>query len=114
MVFIKRVTIKILGIGVSKAFVTIFDNNNRIVYKGTTNGIISLCLNNKSIYKINICYLGYELKRVFVVNNYNNYEFIFDCSYYVPNNNKHNITLLLTDYYYNNLPIQKGDIILNG
>ena len=103
-----------MGIGTKKALITILDDKNKIVYRGYTYGVINLYLKNKKVYKIKICYLNNELSRVFIVNNFNDYEFVFNCSYFASNNNRHNITLLLTDYFYNNLPIMKGDIILNG
>ena len=115
----KNVKIKIIGIGynnIYEALVIIFDKNNNIICKGKTfNGTLNACLKVNRIYKIKVCYLNQVLNRVFYVNNYTDiYEFAFNCSYYVNNDNTSDITLFLTDYFYDNLPIEKGDIILNG
>ena len=88
----------------------IYDINNNLICKKTTNnGVANFCLSNNKVYKIKFKVLNNTYCYPFYVSNsYNNYYFNINEQI----NNKRIITLLLTDYYYDNLKITKGELIL--
>ena len=109
----KNIKIKFYGLGyndVNQACITIYDECNNKVFEGKTfNNIIKLCLNKNKLYKI-IAVSKYEkIVNYFYVGCSNNYHFLFSNIIYEKTNS---ITFLLTDYYYDNLPIERGEIIL--
>jgi hypothetical protein len=114
---VKKIIINVLGINynISEAKIIIYDQNNCIVYKGCTRcGKLSICLKEKCVYKIKICYCGEVICKKFIISPYLcNYYFNFGCLCISNNNPSNNITFNLRDYYYN-LPIEKGILKLNG
>ena len=92
-----NITIKIFG-PYSYAYITIYNSLNNIVYEEKLcDNKIDICL-KKGIYKIKINTPNKRLISSFYVDNNKYY-------YFYLNNNK---TILLTDYNYNGLPIEKG------
>ena len=100
------------GLGYQNSYqakIWIYDICNNLVSKGCTfNGRYSFkgCMFNAYKIKI-ISYLGIMGKNIFVNNN----------SIYVPLNGRRKERLLptrfrLTDYFYDNLPINRGELIL--
>ena len=106
----KKVKLKLYGLGMGnylQADVKIYDSNCRLIYDGKTyDGEVSLYLEEDNCYKV----FFYSLGR------YINLWFYVSCSRYCYsfsfNEINNNIIFLLTDYYYDNLPIEKGDLIL--
>ena len=73
----------------------------------TYHGKIELCLEEDSVYTIIAITKREMIKRVFYVNPCQN-----QISFCFPRNRKRRITFQLTDAFYKNLPIEKGEIIL--
>lgn len=92
-----------------QAYIKIYDINNNLIYEGYTyNGCINICLNKNNYYKI-IATLDNDILNGVIYTNQTIYKFIFNRSYIsIPNIT----TFILTDYNYNNLPIEKGEINL--
>ena len=108
----RNINLNFIGIGNIEVFVKIYNSDN-LIYQGKTNsGRLSLFLKKNKTYKIKAMFLSYYLDTVFYVNNYkNDYNFIFgNILYNTPSSR--DITFLLTDYYYDNLKIEKGEMIL--
>ncbi len=108
--------IKFIGLGFKnnyQAHVIIYDNCHTVIYDGLTyNGVIVAPLKNNKVYKLIATSLSDRISIIFYVKpNICEYKFIFNRSIYNNTNGK-NITFLLTDYNYNNLPIEKGELIL--
>jgi len=105
--------LRFLGTGYNKyyqAHVKIYDNNY-LVYSGYTyNGIIKCNLKRGCYYMEAKTNYGLISKKIIIVDNINEYTFVFN--YAIINNTNNIITFLLTDYNYANLPIKKGDIYL--
>lgn len=109
----KKVKIKFNGLGYGyqyQADVFIYDNDNLIYDDKTYNGEINICLKQNKLYKIETYFLNEKLIK---------YIYIKDCDCYILNFNhsilnisSNLITFLLTDYHYDNLPIERGEIIL--
>ena len=114
----KKINIRFVGTGYNnyyQAKVKIYDNCNKLVYKGCTyNGRISVCLKENSCYKLEASLNSQVINSKIFINNCTcNYEFIFyNCC--LNNNVSNDIAFLLTDYYYSDLPIERGNLILNG
>lgn len=111
----RRIRLKFLGLGydrTNQAYVRVYNMKGCLVYRGWThNNQLYLCLNN-GCYKLIATSCTGIIKQCFMVtNNINTYYFTFTNALYNPNGNARNLTFLLTDYNYNNLPIGKG--ILN-
>ncbi len=109
----KEITIKFVGTGylkLNQAKIWIYDIKGNLICKANTfNGKIKVCLKKKCFYKV-IAQTKYgKDEKTFYVNNQNNYIFAFNYSYIVVKN-KFLVTFHLTDYYYANLPIEKGEI----
>lgn len=104
----KEVIIKVIGVGISEhyqALIEIYDKNE-IIYKGITyDGVIKICLEKNKAYNIRIIFRNNLLNTSFIVDSNCLYTFVLP-------NNIDTITFLLTDYYYPNLPIMKGELIL--
>lgn len=112
----KKVILKFVGTGFKnnlQAKVFIYDKNKNIVFEGKTyNGYLILCLNNNSVYKLVALSYGQIIRNVFYVNNnYEKYVFYFKRSLRSEASTR-TITFLLKDANYNNLPVEKGEIIL--
>ena len=112
----KKIIIEFIGLGLKEeyqAHVILYDNCYNIIYNGYTyNGCITVILNTNQAYKLKAVSLGDCISTIFYVNDkICEYKFIFNRSIY-ENNNDQTITFLLTDYNYNNLPIEKGELIL--
>lgn len=107
----KGIKLKFIGLGCGnylQANVKIYDSDCNLIYDDRTyNGQISILLNVDQCYKvIAYCCYGYINVWFYVDKNRDCYKFCFNT---VEDNS---ITFLLTDYYYSNLPIEKGEIIL--
>lgn len=105
----KKIIIKFYGLGyndINQAEVLIYDKNNNLVFKGFTyNNEIELCLKENEIYSlVSNSNIG-NIRRVFYVND----NLFLYYSFVVLNLP---ITFLLTDYYYDNLPIERGELLL--
>ena len=104
---IKKTIIKFLGIGNDNRYqvnITIYDSKCNIVYKGRTkNGVLEVNLIRTQVYKLEATFLNEEIWIPFIPQD--------KLMLRLQNNLTHNITLLLSDYYYN-LPIEKGEITL--
>ena len=109
----KNIKIKFYGLGfndINQAKVFIYDLFGNIIYEGITyNNEINICIKEKDIYRIIAISSCSKIINNFYVGNNDYYCFSF---YRIIKNTP--ITFLLTDYYYNNLPIEKGELILNG
>ncbi len=114
----KKINIRFLGTGYNnfyQANVKIFDNRNKLVYKKHTyNGKLTVCLKENCYYRVIANLNNQVIKTIIYVNKCKcNYEFAFyNCC--LNNNVDNNVTFLLTDYYYSDLPIERGNLILNG
>ena len=102
----KDITIKFIDY-INKIFVTIYDGN-KIVYQGyTCNNKINLNLKSCKAYRIVANSFYGTFNSSFYVNVNNIIYFSIN-----PNVNNNSVTFYLTDYYYDNLPIERGEIIL--
>ena len=108
-----NITLNFLGLGynnINQADVLIYDDCNNLVYnKKTYNNKLNICLKNNKIYRVVAISLNDRITTTIYIN-CNNYCFRFNRS--IINENPDSITFLLTDYYYDNLPIERGEIIL--
>ena len=105
------VNLKFNGLGYNdylQADVKLYDNNCNLIYEGRTfDGEVSLYLEEDNCYKLYAYSCGRYINLWFYVSMKNScYKFNFN------NIEDNNVTFLLTDYYYDNLPIQKGELIL--
>ena len=112
-----KIVIKFVGVGVGdnyQARVKVLDSCKRIVFDGfSSNGVLVLCLNEGEYYFLEACCLGEIINKTFYVNGINKeYVFAFGYAMICGSNNSRSITFLLSDYYYNNLPIEKGEILV--
>ena len=96
-----------LNFNCNNIYVIIYDGNKK-VYEGSICGSeLYIKLEKCKAYRlVAYSYLGI-LKTSFFVNNRDSYYFSF-----INRNNETLITFYLTDYYYKNLPIERGEIIL--
>lgn len=115
--YVKKVILTFGGLGynnINQAKVYIYDNNGCLLYKcHTYNGCVSVCLKENKIYRLVAENKYNKICRSFKVTKYNKYIFYFPGSIYNARRNN-NITFLLNDYYYDNLKIEKGNLIING
>ena len=106
----KEVTLKFIGTGYKdkyQANINIYDMNNNLILECTTyNGYINICLKEYCYYKV-ISKIDNEILNGVIYINQDIYTFIFNRSY-IPTIT----TFILTDYNYDNLPIEKGELIL--
>ena len=108
----KKIKLIFKGLGLknkNQAYIKIFNSNCNLVYEGHTyNGQLDIRLDN-NVYRLVANYNGNIIIVPFYVSsNTNNYIFSFN-NY---NLNSRDITFQLTDFYYTNLPIERGDIVL--
>jgi len=108
---IKNIILKFLGTGLLdkyQAHVKVYDDKN-IYYCGNTyNGEIHISLEENKSYKVLATFGNEVISRVFYVTNQKIYFFYFNNIIYIP---YRLVTFQLKDYYYN-IPIMKGEIIL--
>ncbi|MBR4231325.1 MAG: hypothetical protein IKR74_04140 [Bacilli bacterium] len=106
----RKITIKFMGMGACpkcQAKVTIYNLNGQKIASGYTKcGIFVFCGKDKDFYKI-----------VFTINGITNCRTIYANSNYYPIMYQsiifsRRVTFLLTDQFYANLPINKGEMIL--
>ncbi len=96
-------------------YVYIFNHKNKLIYKGITDkfGILNYNFPTYGIYKIVVISKIYPYKLCQSVlinsNNCTVVPFVFSCKIKI---NHHNVTFLLVDKNYENLPISKGEINL--
>ena len=103
----KNITIKFIDYAMGNISVTIYDGEN-IIYEGyTCNNKINLNLKECKAYRIVASSYYGLLNSSFYVTSDNIYYFSIN-----PVINNDSITFYLTDYYYDNLPIERGEIIL--
>ena len=110
----KEVKLKFNGLGykdMCQADVVIYDDCNNVVFEGKTyNGYINVCLKKNEVYKVNAYFLGQRIIAAFYVLNDSNYSFSFNSC--LNRNNGRTITFLLTDLFYDNMPIEEGNLLL--
>ena len=103
----RKITIKFMGMGRCQAKVDIYDLKGCKIASGFTKyGVFNFCGKDKAFYKI-----------VFTINGITNCKTIYANSNYYPIMYQgtifsRNVTFLLTDQSYANLPINKGEMIL--
>ena len=105
----QNTTFNLLGVGYSnfyQAKVQIYHQNCLIDEGFTHNGKITFCLEKNKAYKVISTLLNKRVVTIIYVNN-NNYT--INLNEY-NNNRKRVITFLLTDFYYENLKIEKGEL----
>lgn len=112
----KDIKIRLMGLGICsnlQAYVCIYDECNNLIYEGSTfNGEVIFCAKCNSVYRLCASFYGEVINQAFYTSSCNTpLIFAFEHSIY-RNNTLGNVTFLLTDYYYENLPIEKGEIIL--
>ena len=101
-----KIKISFLGV-ICSVDVKIYDSNNNIIYSGQVScGEGFVYLKPNAVYRL-VALKGCEVIDVNFYVNSQIYCFAFP-SLYVLNN----VTLFLTDYFYPNLPIERGEIIL--
>ena len=110
----KKIKIKFFGLGYNdlyQADVFVYDDKGNLIYNGKTyNSKIVLELKCNRVYKLVAIYCNDVISVPFYVLNDCEYNFLFNRAQINLNNDS--ITFLLTDYYYNNLPIERGEMIL--
>ena len=108
----KKIELLFPGLGykdVNQSLIYVYDKNKKMLFKDKTyNGKIIICLEENNLYIIKANNKYEEIISVLYVKNNEKYIIPFKSSY-VCNNS---ITLLLTDYNYANLPIEKGMITI--
>ena len=108
----RRIKIKILGLGYKRhnqAYIRIYDKRGCLVYQGRThNNVICPCLKNGCYTIVIITCMGKTKRCLLITPNMDTYYITLRNILYNPNNSARNLTFLLTDYNYSNLPIGKG------
>ncbi len=112
----RNITIRIIGLGYynkCQACIKIINNCNKCVFEGKTyNGRINACLNVNQCYYINVFFFGGKIrKKIFISYLLDTYTIILPNAL-VRQRLNNNITFLLTDRNYLNLPIESGEVIL--
>lgn len=111
----KKIILKFIGTGIGdkyQACVNIYDTyGNLILKKKTYNGILDINLKENIVYKLVATSCTDTIKTSFYVNKCSK-EYIFIFSRSILSSGLRTITFLLEDANYNNLPIEKGEIIL--
>ena len=116
----KKVIIRFIGTGYNdnyQAKVKIYDKCYNLIFDGCTyNGKVKICLKENKTYIIKAILGNKVISTVICINRCNNYfEYAFyNCFIKRNNRDDNNVTFLLTDYFYDNLPIERGNLILNG
>ena len=108
----EKVKLIFKGVGLkdkNQVYVKIYDNNCNLIYEGNTfDGVLITFLESNKAYNMLAKFHQETIVATFYVGSCNN-KYIFSFNRI---NNIRNITFLLTDFYYTNLPIERGDIIL--
>ena len=111
----KKINLIFPGLGyrnINQALVYIYDKNNNLILKDKTyNGRLEICLIKNNIYRIKVVSKCEKINKIIYINDNDTYLIPFSSSY-IFNRKENTITLILTDYNYNNLPIEKGLINL--
>ena len=96
-----------------QACIKIVNNCNKCVFEGKTyNGRINACLNVNQCYYINVFFFGGKIKKkIFISYLLDKYTIILPNAL-VRQRLNNNITFLLTDRNYLNLPIESGEVML--
>ena len=104
-----NIRIKFLGV-IYEVQVSIYDMYEHLIYSGQTScGYVDVRVREGNVYKI-IASMPYGmLTNYFYVGSRKIYYFMFPNLYM---NDTNNVTLFLTDYFYPNLPIERGEITL--
>ena len=113
----KKINLIFPGLGyrdINQASIYVYDKNgNLLLNKKSYNGRIEICLDTKQIYIVKAISNYETVNASIYVNSFDNYNIAFPSSYVCNNSNDDNtITFLLTDFNYDNLPIEKGLIYL--
>ncbi len=107
------IRIKFLGV-IYQVKVVIFDECDELVYSGqTSQGYVDVLLCPGKVYKLMASMPCEMFTTYFYVSNRKMYCFMFPSLYMsdvLDDGNK--VTLFLTDYFYPNLPIERGEITL--
>lgn len=107
------IKIKFRGLGYGDIFqaqVFLYDKKNLIAVEQTKNGFFQISLEPEKVYHMIAISPNEILKRVFYVDKKRKiYCFSFRRALFY---SKSIVTFHLTDFYYRNLPIKKGEIIL--
>ena len=102
----KDIRLNFLGLGYLDCFqadIIVYNRCNNIIYEGQTyNGEINLRLKYGEAYRARVRNNCNIINIVFYVGKSDSYTFGFN----------NNITFKLVDYYYDNLPIERGDLWL--
>ncbi|MBO5530249.1 MAG: hypothetical protein J5970_02515 [Bacilli bacterium] len=105
----KKIKLIFLGLGYNnfnQACINIYDCNNKLIFEGKTySNEIDLCLEECNVYRIVVISNNIKLVTSFFVNDNSRYKFNLN----IRNNP---ITFILTDFYYENLPIERGELLL--
>ena len=108
----KKIKLIFYGLGYNnfnQAFISIYDSNNNLVSNGYTyNNEMMVCLKECAVYRMVALSNGKKLVTSFYVNNNCTYRFSFESS----NEPDNSITFILTDSFYENLPIERGELLL--
>ena len=111
-----KITLNFIGTGINneyQACIHIYDKKEKLIYyKKTYNGTIAICLKENETYRLIATSYGEIIDKIFYIDkDTKKITFIFNRSIYIPSKLK-TIIFLLTDANYNNLPIEKGEMIL--
>jgi len=110
----KYVTICFIGLGYQDKFqanIYLYDEDKLLFQEKTYNGKIKACLEIGKVYQLIAISANEIIKSKFYVScKQRKYTFYFPRAFYRENGSI--ITFHLTDFYYKNLPIEKGEIIL--
>ena len=107
----KKIKLKFYGLGYknyNQAYIYIYDEDRLIFENATYNNEIEIYLQECKAYKLLAISNGKKLITSFFVDDKSHkYIFSFDTT-----NSENIITFLLTDFYYENLPIERGELLL--
>lgn len=109
----KNICLNFFGLGINdkiQAYIKIIDKDCEVIYEGFTyNAKLSVCVEINYAYQLIAISNNEVINLRFYVNKYrDNYYFYFPRSII----KNRIITFQLTDSFYKNLPIEKGEIIL--
>ena len=110
---LKNIQLRIIGTGYNnyyQAIVNIYDKNNHLICsKMTYNGVLNVCLKTSTCYFLIIKWGCSTLKKVIYIGAKPlRYTIVLNHAIIKQNH----ITFVLTDQFYDNLPIKKGKVIL--
>lgn len=114
----KNIKIRFLGVGYNEycqPFVCVYDECNNLIYEGCAyNACISIDACVGSLYRVVAKTNNSRIFGAFYVNCRENlYTLAFPNAFYEAEEEEEEIvTFRLTDYYYESLPIERGEILL--